>query len=163
MYKFHLFLLLLGLALKTQAQIQGGGGKGHYFPENGWEKVPLISFPSPDINALKEEDRVLDSLGDQPWRFGYNHATSINSMANGVWIPTKNDGQLWLLRIKSNGALTINLAFEHNVNPKGNELYIYNPDKTFILGKFTEEHLYEKQLGSELVPGDEIILEYYVP
>lgn len=163
MVQRHLFLLLLFLAFNTQAQIQGGGGKGHYFPENGWEKVPLISFPSPDIVALRQEDRVLDSLGDHPWRFGYNHSTFVNSAQNGVWMPTKNHGKLWLLRIKSSDALTLNLAFDHTVIPKGNELYIYNPDKTFILGKFTEEHLYEEQLGSELVPGDEIILEYYVP
>jgi hypothetical protein len=79
MVQRHLFLLLLFLAFNTQAQIQGGGGKGHYFPENGWEKVPLISFPSPDIVALRHEDRVLDSLGDHPWRFGYNHSTFVNS------------------------------------------------------------------------------------
>lgn len=163
MVQRYLYLFLLFLALNTQAQIQGGGGYGHYFPENGWEKIPVISFPPPDIVALRQEDRELDSLGDQPWRFGYNHSTSVNSAQNGVWIPTKNKGKLWLLRVKSSGALTLNLAFEHTVIPKGNELYIYNPDKTFILGKFTDEHLYEEQLGSELVPGDEIILEYYVP
>ncbi|MFM7387212.1 MAG: hypothetical protein ACKO5L_03535, partial [Bacteroidota bacterium] len=124
MVQRHLFLFLLFLAFNTQAQIQGGGGKGHYFPENGWGKIPMISFPSPDIVALRQEDRVLDSLGDHPWRFGYNHSTSVNSAQNGVWIPTKNHGQLWLLRIKSGGALTLNLAFDHTVIPKGNELYI---------------------------------------
>lgn len=164
MVKQQVFLFtLLIVCLHSFAQIQGSGGTGNYFPSKGWNNIPLILFPTPDISALREEDQVLDSLGGQPWRFGYNHPTSINSAIHGIWISTKNQGKLWLIRIKSTGARTINLAFDHTHIPKGNELYLYNPEKSFILGKFTEEHLCEEQLGSELIPGDEIILEYYVP
>lgn len=145
------------------AQRQGSGGSGHYFPQQGWNAVPLVGFPTPDIPSLKAEDRILDSLGDHPWRFGFNHATSLNCNSHGVWIPLKNKGTLWLLRIQSPGALSLNLTFDHTEIPEGNELYVYNPEKSFILGKFTAAHLYQQQLGTELIPGDEIILEYFVP
>lgn len=142
---------------------QGNGGTGHYFPEAGWKTIPLITYPTPDVEALRQEDLILDEQGEQPWRFGFNHPTQINSNANGTWIQAKNGDLIWLVRIKCPEALTINLAFNQTEIPTGNELYVYNPDKSFILGKFTQEHLYEGQLGTELVPGDEIIIEYYVP
>jgi hypothetical protein len=141
---------------------QGDGGLGHVFPNLGWKSIPTVSYPTPDINALQQEDRFLDSVGGQPWRFGFNYATQINTENHGVWINTKEGHSLWLMRVSSPGALTLNLAFDQTDIPEGNELYVYNSDKSFILGKFTSNHLYEGQLGTELVPGDEVIIEYFV-
>ncbi|MFN4911759.1 MAG: T9SS type A sorting domain-containing protein [Flavobacteriales bacterium] len=141
---------------------QGDGGFGHYFSNNGWKTIPLVSYPTPNVNALQAEDRVLDSVGGQPWRFGYNYTTAINTENQGIWINTKEGHSLWLVRLKSPNALTINLAFDKTIIPEGNELYVYNLDKSFILGKFTSNHVYEGQLGTELVPGDEVIVEYFV-
>ena len=158
-----LFFLSVLTAFHVSFAQQGNGGTGHYFPEAGWKTIPLITYPTPDVEALRQEDLILDEQGEQPWRFGFNHPTQINSNANGTWIQAKNGDLIWLVRIKCPEALTINLAFNQTEIPSGNELYVYNPDKTFILGKFTQEHLYEGQLGTELVPGDEVIIEYYVP
>jgi len=162
MKNLFFFLSVLMLWQASYAQ-QGNGGNSHYFPKDGWKTIPQISYPTPDINALRQEDIILDEQGGQPWRFGFNHPTLINSSSNGIWIQAKNGGLIWLVRIKCPEALTINLAFNQTEIPDGNELYVYNPDKTFILGKFTQDHLYEGQLGTELVPGEEIIVEYYVP
>jgi lysyl endopeptidase len=158
-----LFFLSVLTAFHGSFAQQGNGGTGHYFPEAGWKSIPLITYPTPDVEALRQEDLILDEQGEQPWRFGFNHPTQINSSSNGTWIQAKNGDLIWLVRIKCPEALTINLAFNQTEIPSGNELYVYNPDKTFILGKFTQEHLYEGQLGTELVPGDEVIIEYYVP
>jgi hypothetical protein len=57
----------------------------------------------------------------------------------------------------------VNLSLNDVKLPEGNELYVYNPDKDFILGKFTANHLYEGELGTELVPGQTAIVEYYIP
>jgi hypothetical protein len=162
MKNLFFFLSVLMLWQASYAQ-QGNGGNSHYFPKEGWKTIPQISYPTPDINALRQEDIILDEQGGQPWRFGFNHPTLINSTSNGIWIQAKNGGLIWLVRIKCPEALTINLAFNQTEIPDGNELYVYNPDKTFILGKFTQDHLYEGQLGTELVPGEEVIVEYYVP
>lgn len=154
---FFLSVLMLWHASYAQQ------GNSHYFPKEGWKTIPQISYPTPDVNALRQEDIILDEQGGQPWRFGFNHPTQINSTSNGTWIQAKNGDLIWLVRIKCPEALTINLAFNQTEIPAGNELYVYNPDKTFILGKFTQDHLYEGQLGTELVPGEEVIVEYYVP
>jgi hypothetical protein len=162
MKNLFFFLSVLMLWQASYAQ-QGNGVNSHYFPKEGWKTIPQISYPTPDVNALRQEDIILDEQGGQPWRFGFNHPTLINSTSNGIWIQSKNGGLIWLVRIKCPEALTINLAFNQTEIPDGNELYVYNPDKTFILGKFTQDHLYEGQLGTELVPGEEVIVEYYVP
>jgi lysyl endopeptidase len=57
----------------------------------------------------------------------------------------------------------VNLTFTESQIPEGNELYVFNPTKDFILGKFTQKHLYEGTLGTELVPGNTVIIEYFIP
>jgi hypothetical protein len=66
------------------------------------------------------------------------------------------------LRVKCEQALTVNLTFENTNIPEGNQLFVYNPSKDFILGAFTQEHIYDGQLGTELIPGQEAVVEYYV-
>ena len=136
----NLFFFLSVLMLWHTSYAQQGNS--HYFPKEGWKTIPQISYPTPDVNALRQEDIILDEQGGQPWRFGFNHPTQINSTSNGIWIQAKNGALIWLVRIKCPEALTINLAFNQTEIPAGNELYVYNPDKTLILGKFTQDHLY---------------------
>jgi hypothetical protein len=40
---------------------------------------------------------------------------------------------------------------------------VFNPQKDLILGSFNASHLFDGQLGTELVPGSQTIVEYYVP
>ena len=85
-----LFFLSVLTAFHVSFAQQGNGGTGHYFPEAGWKTIPLITYPTPDVEALRQEDLILDEQGEQPWRFGFNHPTQINSSSNGTWIQAKN-------------------------------------------------------------------------
>jgi hypothetical protein len=145
------------------AQIQGKGG------------VPITTklvldqkaieqwlFAQPNIAALQAEDALIDDQGIAPWRFGFNNHTNINTTNAGSWFDLPNGGRLWILQVKCEQALTVNLTFENTNIPTGNQLFVYNPTKDFILGSFTQEHIYDGQLGTELIPGEEAIIEYYV-
>ena len=162
MKTFFFILFSFSVMFHVYAQ-QGDGGIGHYFPTHGWKDIASLEFPTPDIAALHAEDEILDQSGDQPWRFGFNHYTHVTLADHGTWLDGKNGQRIGLLRVRCPEAQTINLAFENTSIPEGNELYVYNPDKSFILGKFTSYHLYNGQLGTELVPGEEVIIEYFVP
>lgn len=142
---------------------QGDGGNGYLSNYILTNQSNLISLSEPDVNELRNEDEILDAEGNHPWRFGFNHNVQINLENSGSWVTLKNGNQIWFVKIKSKNALTINLTFENLNIPQGNELYVYNPTKSFILGKFTQNHVYEGQLGTELIPGDEVIVEYLVP
>jgi lysyl endopeptidase len=155
------FFLLLSLVIFSQ---QGDGGLPKTFKEViDYNKIDKRVFDEPNIAALKIEDSLTDNSGTAPWRFGFNNNTNINISNSGTWINLSNGDRIWQLVVVCKNALTINLTFSQTVIPTGNELYVYNPSKDFILGKFTASHLYNGELGTELVPGEMTIVEYFVP
>lgn len=159
--------LIIGIFLlfsfSLVAQIQGDGGT-MFSQRDGVHLIEFqkIEFPQPDLKKLRAEDAVNDSKGITPWRFGFNFDTELTLENSGTWVLLPSGAKIWFLEIDCKDAQTINLTFEKTTIPQGNELYVYNPDKTFILGKFTQKHLYEGQLGTELVPGSKVIIEYFV-
>jgi lysyl endopeptidase len=158
-------LFLLGILSSIAAfgqQGDGGNPRGEKV-SSGFKNTELIVFEEPDIAALRAEDAETDDTGTAPWRFGHNNYTNLGLNNSGNWYDLPNGDKIWLLKITCENALTVNLTFDQTVIPEGNELYVYNPDKTFILGKFNANHLYEGELGTELVPGNTVIVEYYVP
>lgn len=155
------FGLLLGAF--SFAQVQGDGGAPHtQISESKTIQFEHRMFSKPDLKALREEDAIVDETKSGPWRFGYNHYTDLNLQNSGTWTDLANGGKIWQLALTCEEALTVNLTFENTVIPEGNELYVFNPEKDFILGKFKQYHTYEGQLGTELVPGNTAIVEYYV-
>lgn len=144
-------------------QIQGLGGQpisDKHLLES--KSIQEWNFAQPNISALQAEDAQTDDQGIAPWRFGFNNYTNINTTNAGTWFELPNGAKLWLVKVKCQGALTVNLTFEQTNIPDGNQLFAYNPSKDFILGAFTQAHIYEGQLGTELIPGEVAILEYYV-
>lgn len=163
MNKKLLACALLTLSFSLVAQ-QGDGG----IPKSGkathsLKQIEKKFFSEPDVASLRAEDEVTDKAGNAPWRFGYNNHASLNMSNSGTWNTLPNGDRIWQLVITCENALTVNLTLDQVVIPEGNELYVYNPDKSFILGKFTSYHLYEGVLGTELIPGNTAVVEYYVP
>jgi hypothetical protein len=145
------------------AQIQGKGG----VPTTNklvldQKAIEQWLFEQPNIAALQAEDALIDDQGIAPWRFGFNNYTNLNTTNAGNWFELPNGARLWVLRVKCQDALTVNLTFEQTSIPEGNQLFVYNTAKDFILGAFTQQHIYEGQLGTELIPGEEATIEYYV-
>lgn len=163
MNKKLLACALLTLSFSLVAQ-QGDGG----LPKSSKTSISIKHidrhvFSEPDVAALRAEDEVTDKTGNGPWRFGFNNPTSLNMDNSGTWNTLPNGGKIWQVVITCENALTVNLTLDRVVIPEGNELYIYNPDKSFVLGKFTAYHLYEGNLGAELIPGNTAVVEYYIP
>ena len=154
-------MILLG-SLSYAQQGDGGRPKG-YKATTDLKTIEHRTFATPDVEALRAEDLVNDAEANGPWRFGYNNTTSLNLSNSGTWTNFTNGDKIWRIVLTCENALTVNLTFDNITLPEGNELYVYNPEKDFILGKFTAYHLYEGQLGTELVPGNTAIVEYYIP
>ena len=164
----HLFtslFLTCWVSLFTFAQtIQGDGGLPKTYKETLITKdIDTWVFEQPDIIAIQAEDAINDLKGEAPWRFGYNNYTELNLNNSGTWIETVNGSKIWRVVVSCEGALTVNLSFSDTEIPEGNELYVYNPEKTFILGSFNQNHIYKGELGTELVPGNTVVVEYFIP
>jgi len=158
---FLLCLLLLPEGLYAQIQGEGGNPRGFKFASD-LRNVDAYTLPKPDVEALLAEDALSEKTGSGPWRFGYRHTTNYNLSNSGSWTGLAGGARLWQLKIRCEDALTVNLLFSNTSIPEGNELYVYNEEKDFILGSFNQNHIYEGELGTELVPGSTIIVEYYI-
>lgn len=144
---------------------QGDGGEPNgynYFLKSG-KDIPTYTYDQPNVEALRAEDRITDSLKNGPWRFGYNYSASINLENSAAWYTKSNGDKVGILKITSEQAKSVNLTFSNTKIPEGNELFVYNADKSFVLGKFTENHISEGELGTELIPGNTVVVEYFVP
>ncbi|MFZ9586619.1 MAG: T9SS type A sorting domain-containing protein [Crocinitomicaceae bacterium] len=155
-------LALVFFTIQSLAQ-QGDGFQKNYKSTIYLKELNKVSFPEPDVSSLKAEDALVDGTGTAPWRFGWNNYTNLNTANAGTWTSLPNGDRIWHLLVECEQALTINLTFENTSIPEGNELYVFNPEKEIILGSFNANHLYQGQLGTELIPGSRSIIEYYVP
>ena len=144
--------------------IQGDGGVPKTFKQTlNTKDLDTWVFDKPDITALQAEDAINDPKGEAPWRFGHNNYTELNLNNSGSWIETANGSKIWRVVVSCEEALTVNLTFTETEIPEGNELYVYNPEKDFILGSFNQNHIYKGELGTELVPGNTVVVEYFIP
>lgn len=152
----------LQLHFLTQAQVSAGGTPvGFKFLSD--KKVPVEEMPPVDVEALRQQDLINDANKNVPYRFAYNHFTDIRPSTHGEWYDLE-EGRLWALRIKSPGALSLNFGFENLRLAPGARLFLYNLDKTYVLGAFTKDHVNpDYPFATELLEGDEVIVELYEP
>ena len=120
-------------------------------------------LPSFDLQAIKDEDKTNDYLFDKPWRFGYMHSVNYG-FEDGIWDVLENGDRIWRILISSEGALSLNFIFDNLFIPKGGSLYLYNDDQSDLLGAYTSDQNQEGGvLGTWLVKGDAVWIEYYEP
>jgi len=161
--KYSLIILFAIVSVIGYGQKQGSGGLPKSLKyEQLFKNIDKRTFDVPNIDALRAEDELTDHTGTGPWRFGFNNYTSLTLLNSGSWFELENGGRIWFLKLTCEQALTINLSFINSEIPDGNELFVFNESRDFILGKFEQEHLYNGQLGVELVPGSTVIVEYFV-
>ncbi|MDX2360615.1 MAG: T9SS type A sorting domain-containing protein [Crocinitomicaceae bacterium] len=130
----------------------------------GNKDVTTISMPGFDLTAMQNEDAINDAAKDGPWRFGYKYTTDLTLENSGTWTIMPNGSRLWRMGIECEGAQTINLLFEDFYMPEGASLYLHDYDNTNRVGAYTDRNnRLDGLLGSELVHGDNIIIEYYEP
>lgn len=125
--------------------------------------VPVQVMPSIDLAKLKTEDEV-DEVNGVPPRFGKDFDVQYHLNNTGYWETMPNGDRLWRLRIRATGARSINFAYDDFWIPAGAKLFIYNTDKSHVLGAFTSaNNKATRKMGTGLVYGDEVTIEYYEP
>jgi lysyl endopeptidase len=80
----------------------------------------------------------------------------------------KNGDRIWRLRVRAPGAKSINLVYNKFWLPDRGKFHIYRPDKTILIGAFTEKNNKgtmnnPKGFATGIIKNDEIVLEYYEP
>jgi hypothetical protein len=115
------------------------------------------------VSALLAEDSAEAAEG-LPYRFGTPFDVTLSQQNSGTWETVPDGSRLWRLRLVSPGAYSINLLFDRFHLPPGARLYIYNEDRSQVIGAFTSRNNKPHgRFATAPVSGDISILEYIEP
>ncbi len=163
---FHLFIGTLFLLLATFANAQ----TTNLGAPKSWNLKTAIATPTTqvmpnfDLSIIQKEDAINLSNGIKTWRFGYEHNVNYTLQNSGTWTTLNNGDRIWQIALQSKEALSINVVWETFDIPVGASVYLFNPNNNQYLGAYTHDNLTtDKMLGSSLIGGDYIIIEYYEP
>jgi lysyl endopeptidase len=139
-------------------------GKPHSWSISNKINQKAIVMEKFNLKKIQEEDKLQDKKGDAPWRFGFDFVVNLGLENAGLWTTLPSGDRIWTIRIQSKGAKTINFLLNSFYIPKDGHLYLYNNDRTDLLGAYNEEQNNENQvLGTWLVSGEDVWLEYFEP
>jgi V8-like Glu-specific endopeptidase len=161
--KFKITFLLFLFTAFGFSQVSNEG-KPFSWETEGLADVAAIKMPAFDLEKLNAEDKVNDAFKNKPWRYGFEFLVDHNLQNSGSWTTLANGDRIWRIRYYSQGAHTLNFLFSDFYMPKGAKVYLYNNDRTDLLGAYDENQNNEKRvLGTWLVTGEDIWIEYYEP
>lgn len=117
-----------------------------------------------DNEQLKAEDYQRGNNDGKPVRYGTVLNVDLNLNNSGTWTTLADGSRIWRLGIKSSMANSINLFYKDFYLPQGGLFFLYNADKSMVLGSFTNlNNAQDGYFATAPVIGDYIILEYYEP
>ena len=160
-----LFLVLLFVVTPSFAQISAGGTPSSFIFEtnNKWLSSTLDLPIDFDVVAMRAEDakRKLENL---PPRVGKVIPVKLTTGNSGEWSTLPNGQEIWRLCLYAEDAIALMLTYDKFEIPEGGKLFIYNEDRSRILGAYTEENNPQRvEYATEFIAGDQITLEYVAP
>lgn len=150
--------LTMNISLQAQRSIQG-------LPQSSIHadlpyQVDLREFEAPDMAKIQAED----AADPMQYRVGVAVPVGLNIDNSGAWTELPDGGKIWRLSIKVDDAQALGVYFDNFWLPYGGELFLYNEEKTFMIGAFTEiNNNSDCVFATQLVEGDVVTLEYYQP
>lgn len=154
------FCLVIGTSFAQVVEV--GLPKSWNEPELSGD-ITTWNAPGFDLEIISKEDQKNDASKDQPWRFGYKYDVHIE-FSSADFEVLENGDRVWRYAFECPTALSINLLLENYQLPDGAQLFLYDEGKTNFIGAYTSlNNRQDGLLGTELVHGEKIILEYYLP
>ncbi len=162
MKKILLPLLILLVTFGFAQTTNKGAPKSWSIATN--KSVAKIEMPAIDIQRIVEQDAINDKKQGTAYRIGILSEINYNLNSAGVWTDLPNGDRFWRFNISSKDALHLSVNFNDFYIPNGASLYLYNNDKSDLLGAYTSDNNSDsKILGSWFVDGDNLWIEYLEP
>ncbi|MFT4942965.1 MAG: lysyl endopeptidase [Flavobacteriales bacterium] len=158
-----LFLCTMLITIAVTSQVTNDGNPLSWKVLNDQEETATKQLPSFDLEQIKAEDALNDYKFDRPWRFGYMHSVDFG-FEDGQWVTLDNGDRIWRLAIESKDALSLNFIFDEFSIPEGSSVYLYNEDRSDLLGAYTSTQNQDSGiLGTWIVKGEKVWIEYFEP
>jgi len=123
----------------------------------------LMEMPSFNIDSV----RAIDDLpGNRVGGLTFAHKFFVNLSPenSGIVFHTEDGTKVWKIGIRSSGAYSLNVLFRDFLLPEGAKVFLYNSDRSTVLGSFTNENRPEGgEFSVSPVDGEELTIEYHEP
>lgn len=161
-----LFLLFLTNTLSGQIRYAEGEPAPEdvaFFSMIGAGVDYFMELPDLNVDSIHFESEFYNKRVDG-LKFAHTFYTDFSPENAGINFTTNNGIRTWKLGIRSNGAYSIGLIFDRFDLPESGRMYLYNSDRSVILGPFTHKNKStSKEFISAPILGDEIVVEYQQP
>lgn len=159
-----LLMALLAPLTFLKAQISEGGTPPSFQIINKLRSsspTPVHAVPVDlDVKRLIWEDSIAEK-NHSAIRVAEVFPVSVNIDSTGIWTSLSDTQKIWQQTVTASGAEGLIISYKDFYIPKGGKLFIYNGDKSQVLGAYT--HATNKEGGNfatEIIHGDSFTLEY---
>ncbi|MFO8128612.1 MAG: T9SS type A sorting domain-containing protein [Bacteroidales bacterium] len=136
-------------------QVSRGGLPPGYTGKATLSDMPVVTVEKPGLAGYTNPQPKA-----VPPRVGVNIPVTISFSEAGQW----QDRDICRLMVRAPGALAVGLYYSDFVIPEGGRLFIYNTEQTYYIGAFDAASNRDGgKFATELIPGEEVILEYTGP
>ncbi|MDP2423658.1 MAG: PKD domain-containing protein [Bacteroidales bacterium] len=161
--KLFLAQIILLWVLQGVAQINSGGTSPGFADKSRDFALITLTIPPLEIDQLVSEDEAAARNGIA-YRIGILLPVNVRVDDLPTWELLPGNIQQWRLRVKTPGALATAIYFSDFYLPRGYRLYLYNDDRSRLLGGFTHENNHTDGLfATGLIPGESVIVECVSP
>jgi len=147
----------------TYAQISEGGTPPSFDYPVGLRSLMApysVNTSSINVKELLYQDSIAERNGS-PMRIATVIPVGIDINNNGEWITLPNKQRIWQQHISLPGANSLILGYKDFYIPEGGKLFVYNKNKSQVIGAYTENtNPGGGRFSNQIIYGDEIILEY---
>ncbi len=167
MKKFYtsllLFIVFILSAFFTTGQVNTG-----IMPDSFKDKLPETSIDhviiAPPSMSLIESEDIQDEKNGVMYKVARLLPVNVNMSNSGTWDITTDGTDIWRLKISSDGAKACVIHFNEFALPAGSKLFVYNSDRSIILGPYTSEDNFDgANYAIGILSGSEAIIEYSAP
>lgn len=150
--------------MNLSAQISEGGIPPSFSLKNDLRTITteriLNIYSNLDNQKLIWEDSIARQ-NDNSIRVAENISVDIDIDKNGEWITLSDSVKVWKQTVFVSGAKGIIMSFKSLYIPDGGKLFIYNSDRTQVLGAYTHNtNPKQSTFFTEMLQGDTFTIEY---
>lgn len=172
-YRFTAFFAILSLALflnisSLQAQVrtkrssQPQDLSAFGISSGNKQATPTLSLSAIDATPLLLEDEQ-EALQGKPFRFGLNRAVDVD-LIQAAAQSEQNGTRTYSYQITADGAFSLNLIFDRFQLKPGSKLYLYNSDRTMLIGPITDaQNPKSGEFWTDLVQGSTLLIDLQEP
>ncbi len=159
-----LSIFFLLLAFSAGAQLSRGGKPFSFnYPLNDNMEAAKQVMPLIDVQGLQKRAKEVYEKGEM-LPAGKIFPVNLSAENSGVWTTLPNKDRVWRLHIQVPDAPATSLYYENFYIPEGAVLYVYNAEKTHLIGSFGAHNNNESRLfATEIIYTGDCVVEYYEP